>query len=273
MLDINPHEELADRTASILKDESLLPQLISEFDNLEPREAELISIALSCEPDTIEHLHAATRISVLVASGAVSSELASVAVPNPNKKKVPWTRTSYELSRDAFLDVLSDQQFSEDILTNPYDADGKLTRMVFRGDSKQQIKDYLEGNSYFQGQRDFTTIAPEDLDLQEQVALMKYLEFTDALENMVDPEEAPDFAAIAKEMVKPYDSNSKISEMIDSGASSVEIFEALSEDPKWIEDSYDYTTSLDVDNPSQEQKDTWNAFASIVYAIKDLDDR
>lgn len=273
MLDINPHEEIADRTASILKDESLLPQLISEFDNLEPREAELVSTALSCEPDTIEHLHATARISVLVASGVVSSELASVAVPNPNRKKAPWTRTSYELSRDAFLDVLNDQQFSEDVLTNPYDIDGKLTRMISRGDSKQQIKDYLEGNSYFQGQRDFTTIAPEDLDLQEQVALMKYLEFTEALENVVDPEEAPDFSAIAKEMVKPYDQDSKVSEMIDSGAASVDVFQALSDNPRWAEDSYDYVTSMDVNSPSQQQKDKWNNFASIVFAIKDLDDR
>ena len=273
MSNINPHEELAARTALILKDESALPELLSEFDNLEPREAELIATALSCEPDSMEHLHAVARLSVLVASGVVSSELASVAVPNPEKRTLPWSRTSYELSRDAFLDVLGEQQFSADILTNPYDIGGKLTRMVARGDSKQQIKDYLEGNSYYQGQRDFTTIAPEDLDIQEQSALMKYLEFTDALENVVDPEEAPDFSVIAKEMVKPYDQDSKVAEMIDSRAASVDVFEALSDNPQWAEDSYDYVTSTDVDRPSQQQKDKWNNFASIVFAIKDLDDR
>ena len=273
MSNINPHEELAARTALILKNESALSSILSEFDNLEPREAELIATALSCEPDSMEHLHASARLSVLVASGAISSELASVAVPNPEKKKLPWSLTSYELSRDAFLDILDEQQFSADILTNPYDADGKLTRMVIRGDSRQQIKDYLEGNSYYQGQRDFTTIAAEDLDIQEQFALMKYLELAEALENIVDPQEAPNFSAIAKEMVKPYDQDSKVSEIIDSGVGSVEVFQALSDNPRWAEDSYDYATCMDVDSPSQQQKDQWNNFASIVFAIKDLDDR
>lgn len=261
--DINA--QLASRVAN----EEKLPEIISEFENLDAREAALVATALNCEAGTIEHLHVKVRLAALVAAGTISSDLAEAATPAP--VEATGSMADYEFSRDAFLQVLENQQYSSDLLKNPYDAEGILSRMVARGDSKQKIADYLEKNSYFRGQRDFTTIDPEDLDFEEQVALFKYLELAQALEDLVDPEEAPDFAAIAKTLIAPYDEEAKISGMIDAGASSVDILTALKDNAAWVDASYDYATRLDVDSPSPEQKAKWRSFGAIIFALKDLD--
>jgi hypothetical protein len=250
--------------------EEKLTEITTEVKSLDAREADLISKALNCEAGTIEHLHVRTRLAALVAAGTISSDLAEAATPVESTDST-GSFADYEFSRDAFLQTLANQQYSSDLLKNPYDAEGILSRMVARGDSKQQVKDYLEQNSYFRGQRDFTTIAPEDLDLEEQIALFKYLEFAQALEDLVDPENTPDFASNAKTLVAPYDEGSKISEMIDAGASSADILAALKENALWVDHLYDYTTRLDVDSPSPEQKATWRSFGQIVFALKDLD--
>jgi len=262
--------DLSSRAIVVLEDQAKLPYIVTEFQSLDLREALLVSTALKSKTDTMEYLHAKTRLSVLVAAGAISSELADVATSD-SPTESSNSLLDYEFSRDAFLQVLETQQYSSDLLKNPYDAEGTLSRMVARGDSKQQIKDYLESNSYFRGQRDFTTIAPEDLDLEEQIALFKYLELAQALEDLVDPEQAPDFAANAKNLVAPYDKDSEIAGMIDAGSSSEEVLTALSSNETWVEDSYDYATRLDVDRPSKDQKDKWRSFSSILFAIKDLD--
>jgi starvation-inducible DNA-binding protein len=262
--------DLSNRAVKVFEDKAMIPQIIAEFNSLDLREALLVSTALKSKSDTMEYLHAKTRLSALVAAGAVSSELADTVTSNSSIEPSNLL-SDYEFSRDAFLQVLETQQYSSDLLKNPYDAEGTLSRMVARGDSKQQIKDYLESNSYFRGQRDFTTIAPEDLDLEEQIALFKYLELAQALEDLVDPEQAPDFAANAKNLVAPYDEDSEIAGMIDAGASSEEILTTLSANETWVEDSYDYATRLDVDRPSKDQKDKWRSFSSVLFAIKDLD--
>lgn len=262
--------DLSNRAVVVIEDQAKLPQLIAEFQGLDPREAALVASALKSKAGSMEYLHAKTRLSVLVASGEISSELADAATMK-SESEVPWSLDNYENSREAFLQVLEQQQYSSDLLTNPYDEGGVLSRMVARGDSKQQIEDYLEKNSYFRGQRDFTTIDPEELDLEEQVALFKYLELVQALEDLADPEEAPDFVANAKKLIAPYDEDSKISNMIDSGSSSDEILTALSENSLWVDRSYDYFTRTDVDRPSRDQKASWRAFGQILFAIKDLD--
>jgi starvation-inducible DNA-binding protein len=262
--------DLSSRAIVVLEDQTKVPQIITEFQSLDPREALLVSTALNSKSYTMEYLHAKTRLSVLVAAGAISSELADVATSDSSTDPSD-SLLDYEFSRDAFLQVLETQQYSSDLLKNPYDAEGTLSRMVARGDSKQQIKDYLESNSYFRGQRDFTTIAPEELDLEEQTSLFKYMELAQALEDLADPEQAPDFVANAKNLVAPYDQDLEIAAMIDAGSSSEEVLTALSSNEAWVEDSYDYATRLDVDRPSKDQKDKWRIFSSILFAIKDLD--
>jgi len=262
--------DLSNRAVVVIEDQAKLPKIIAEFQNLDPREATLVASALKSKAGSMEYLHAKTRLSVLVASGEISSELADAATVKP-ESEAPWSLENYEYSREAFLQVLEQQQYSSDLLTNPYDEGGVLSRMIARGDSKQQIEDYLEKNSYFRGQRDLTTIDPEELDLEEQVALFKYLELVQAIEDLADPEEAPDFVANAKKLIAPYDEDSKISNMIDSGSSSDEILTALSENSLWVDRSYDYFTRTDVDSPSRDQKAGWRAFGEILFALKDLD--
>jgi hypothetical protein len=265
------YTQFAEQARVILKDEDRVADAIAELGTLDQREADIVLNSMNHVVDSVEYLHSKIRLASLVASGVISADLVAAADPAEYKEETAWSPADYEYSRDAFLQTLADQHFSSDILKNPYDYDGTISRMVSRGDSRQKISEYLEGNAYFQGQKDLTTIDPADLDLEEQLALSKYMDLVEALNNIVDPEVEPDFVANAKELVKPYDQDGTVSELINSGSTSTDIFEKLKENTSWNTDAYDYITRGEVDSSTPAQRARWNDFGAIVFAIKDLD--
>ena len=247
-------------------------EIINEFDNLDPREANIFYRAFTANPGTTEHLHAITRVKALVASGFVSNELASMTSEDSISSAVEDSGYSYMLSRDALLDAIAEQKISSDVLKNPYDEDGLLSRMVIRGNTKEEILNYLSGKIFFQankeraeqGVTDETTIA-------DQQSILYFNDLMDAINNLEDPLEMIDYKAIAKELVASYDSDGAIASMIDAGSKSNQILDALAENENWSEDLYDYVTRLDVDIKTMSQKQKWGSIEEILYALKDLD--
>jgi hypothetical protein len=143
--------------------------------------------------------------------------------------------------------------------------------MVDRGDSKADIKAYLEKNLFYQSQVDLAKEGNPDNDIAVDIALFKFKELNDALEALQDPEQAPDFVTAAKEAIAPYDEDGTVSREIDRGASSQELLIFLSNNDEWNEDAQDFLTRNDVDMPTIYQEQTWGKFQSILNALKDLD--
>lgn len=266
MLDLNFSEEFSRRANALLSNEESRQAVLDEFETLDPREANIIYRSFNYTPGSIEHSHAKVRINALVASGAISNELGSLA----NMENVQENNVSYESSRLDFLSALDDQGLFN-AGKNPYDPYGNLAHMVDRGDSKADIKAYLEKNLFYQSQVDLAKEGNPDNDIAVDVALFKFKSLNDALEALQDPEQAPDFVTAAKEAIAPYDEDGTVSREIDRGASSQELLMFLSNNDEWNEDAQDFLTRNDVDMPTIYQEQTWGTFQSILNALKDLD--
>jgi hypothetical protein len=266
VLDLNFSEEFSKRSEILLSTEESRQAVLDEFDNLDPREANIIYRSFSYTPGSLEHKHAKVRINALVASGSISEELGSLA----NMENIQGNNVSYDSSRLDFLAALDNQAlFNAD--KNPYDPYGNLEHMVNRGDSKADIKAYLEKNLFYQSQVDLANSGNSDNDVAVGIALFKFKELNDALEALQDPEQAPDFVAAAKKAIAPYDEDGTVAKEIDRGASSQELLIFLSNHDKWNEDAQDFLTRNDVDMPTIYQEQTWGNFQSILNALKDLD--
>jgi len=257
---------------SMLFDSEKANEIIEEFDNLDPREANIFYRAFIANPGTTEHLHAVTRVKALVASGFVSDELASLANEDTIATATEDADYDYILSREALLDVISDQKISSDVLKNPYDEDGLLSRMVIRGNTKEEILSYLGGKTFFQSNKELVEAGiTEETTLADQESILRFNDLMDALNNLEDLLEPVDYKAAAKELVSAYDEDGAIASMIDAGSSSDQILEVLAENEKWSEDFYNYFTRYDVDVRTRDQKQKWAATERTLYALKDLD--
>lgn len=247
-------------------------ELIEEFDNLDPREANILYRAFIASPNTPEHLHAVTRVKALVASGFISNDLASLA--NEESVEVAKEQFDYDyiLSRDALLEVIADQKVNSDVLKNPYDEDGLLSRMVIRGNTKQEILDYLNSKLFFQANKELAEAeVTEETSLADQEAVFRFNSLMDAINNLEDPVESIDYKQVAKDLVSAYDQDGAVSALIDGGSSSNEILDAMSENEKWSDDLYNYTTRYDVGTSSPDQRVKWQNIENILYSLKDLD--
>jgi hypothetical protein len=247
-------------------------ELLEEFDNLDPREANIFYRAFTANPNTPEHTHAVTRVKSLVASGFISDELASLANENSVEMAKEQAEYNYILSREALLDTISDQKVSNDVLKNPYDADGLLSRMVIRGNTKQEILDYLGKKTFFQANKQLAEEGiTEETTIAEQEAILRFNDLMDDINNLEDPIDPIDFKQVAKDVVAPYDEAGSISALIDGGSSSEEILDVMSENEKWSDDLYNYITRYEVTNTTPDQKSRWGDTEVVLYALKDLD--
>jgi hypothetical protein len=257
---------------SMLFDSEKANEIIEEFDNLDPREANIFYRAFIANPGTTEHLHAITRVKALVASGFVSDELASLANEDAIATAAEDLDYSYMLSREAMLEAISDQKVSSDVLKNPYDEDGLLSRMVIRGNTKEEILNYLGSKTIFQANKELVEAGvTEETTLADQESILRFNDLMDAINNLEDPLEAIDYKANAKELVAPYDEDGGIASMIDAGSESNQILEALANNENWSEDFYNYITRYDVDVRTRDQKQKWAATEETLFALKDLD--
>jgi hypothetical protein len=257
---------------SMMYGEEKAAELVEEFDNLDPREANIFYRAFIATPSSPEHLHAFTRVKALVASGFISNELASLA--NEDAVDIAKQDSEYEyiLSREYLLDAISDQKVSNDVLKNPYDEDGLLSRMVIRGNTKQEILDYLSGKTFFRANKELAEAGiTDETTIQEQEAILRFNDLMDALNSLVDPIDPIDYKQTAKDLVAKYDESGEVSQMIDSGTKSDDILEKLSENEKWSDDLYNYVTRYEVNNTTADQRSRWGDTEVVLYALKDLD--
>lgn len=271
MLDLNFSEEFSRRADILLNNEELKQAVLDEFETLDPREANIIYRTFNYEPGTIEHQHAKVRVDALVASGLISQELGSLANMEPVLEDTNIDdEEKYSSSRTNFLFALRNQAlFNSD--ENPYDPFGQLEHMVKRGYSKSEITEYLSKNIFYQSQVELSNEGNPDDDLEIGIALFKFQELTEALDQLLDPEEEPDFIGDAKLSIAPYDPDRYIASEIDKGASSQEVLMMLSNNDDWNSDASDFLTRDDVDMPKESQKMKWRAFQTILNNIKDLD--
>ena len=240
----------------------------------------VVASALSATPGDIQQLHSATRLRVLIAAGEVPQDVADTAMnaepgqtngPNEQEQRIRKMVDEYYAARYDFLGILSNQ-VSLNTGDNLYDRNGELTHMVERGDSRQDIKDYLMKNVYFQGKiKDLGESVSED-DFYGAYSQQQFGMFNDALNKLIDPPFPPDFRENAAEILaQSYDWDGAISDAIKSGATSGEVLAMLSELPQWVIDAQDFETRGDVDTPTNYQAETWSKFNDTYLAIKDID--
>lgn len=175
----------------------------------------------------------------------------------------------YYLSRDAFVEELA-KQTSLGTGDNLYDRNSQITRMALRGDTKEAIKAALMKNSIFKANYESMDVEPEDVF--DGISKIRFTEFNQALESIVDPKQAPNYQANAIEAISSYDTEGLITNLIEGGATAYEVLKALDGVPAWKADLADYMTRSDVDLPSDDQISRWSKFHETVATIKDLDD-
>ncbi len=271
MLDAEFNNEFS-RRSNFFYGESGAKALFEELYSLDPRESRLIHRVFSYDKDSIEYLHSKARLSALVASGVVSERLGNVATfeVEESKPAKELNYSAYDLSRLNLVAALDMFVINGDE-GNLLDPTGELAYRIERGDSIEQIRRYLESSTMFTALREFAEAKPENDDFDSQLVAFKYNELSDALDDLVDLEEPINFAEIAKNNLKEYDEFGSIAKMIDEGAKSTEIFDALDSNAKWIEDASDFLTRDFVDTARYAQSKKWNEFLATVNSIKDLD--
>ena len=260
------------RRSNFFYGESGSKDLFAELDSLDPRESRLIQRVVNYPKDSVEYLHSKVRVSALVASGVISEKLGKVATFEVEEPKVVRenTLTPYQLSRlnlAAALDLFVADESGDNLL----DPTGELGYRIERGDSQDSIREFLELSTMFNAFREFTESDPANDDFDSQLVAYKYNQLADALDDLKDPEEPINFAATAKEYLKDYDEFGTIAKLIDDGAKSAEIFEALEPNKKWADDASDFITRDFVDSPRYLQTKKWNEFLRTINSIKDLD--
>lgn len=260
------------RRAKLLYGEEAASSVLAEASTLDDRALEIFSESFSADT-AVYQAHAGLRLRALAASGAMSSELATVADQKTVQSADYEKDLEYLGSREEFL---SDLEFYKTPSgKNPLDMDGKLTRMVNRGDSKSKIADYLNKNLYFQSQREYldqeSVVSDDELELR--IAIFRAKSLLESLENMIDSDKEPDFVAAAKEAVKKYDKDGSIVDIIDNGGFSSDVLYALKDVPEWNDAASDYLTRDDVDSPGGRLLNRWASFKETLNTIKDLDDR
>ena len=248
------------------KNEDEVATALTEMYFLDEKEFNVIKNAATLDPKSLEFTHNQVRLRALVSSGAVSPLLADIA----NTIEAAEAPESYYYSRENFLEELTNNSNNG---YNPYDLGGKLTRLVDRGATKSEILGFLEKNTFFQSQKDLleASSGSESLDMAAQLAVYKIKSLLEVLDEIEDLAVAPNLTAVAKDNISKYDSDGAVASLIDSGAGSKEVFEALKGNSEWESDAEDYLTRDDVEVPRAEQKASWNAFASVLFSIKDLD--
>jgi hypothetical protein len=260
--------ELVKRSISILGDESKAHAVLDEFESLDPREAQIVYRAFSAEPGSVEHIHTKTRINALVASGKISSDLGSLA--NMEETAAPAATPSED------LDYMYSRMAAYAELSLPHneilDPIGKIAHMIQRGDSKDRIIQEISKGTLYQSRKELAENPAEGDDFAAQMAAFQFNELNEALNSMLDPAEAPDTIAIAKEAIAPYDEDGSIARLIDSGADAETVLQALDFSENWLEAMDDFNTKDDVENPRLAQEETWNTIRATLNAIKDLND-
>lgn len=254
--------------------------VLDEFDSLDPREAHIVYRAFnSITADGVEQLHAKTRIRALVASGAISQQLADIATGNTAIEEEPvdvevspeaeMGYSSYDLSRTNMLSVLSLFE-TVDGEGNLIDPDGEIQYRVAKGYPKANIEEFIKTKSYFSGLSEAATSGEDVESVEGQLNAYKFSLLQDALEGLEDSE--IDMLGIAKERVAKYDDGSgALASLIDGGASSKEILETLDDNALWKSDAEDFLSRDYVDSPRDYQRVAWDEFLETVNAIKDLD--
>jgi hypothetical protein len=261
-----------------------LRNLRAEWFAADPRISErarpVVASALSAAEGDIKQLHSATRLRVLVAAGEVPVDVANAdtntapgdtngdSEAEANLRKMV---DNYYASRYNFLGILSNQ-VSLNTGANLYDHDGELSHMVERGDSREDIKQYLLKNVYFQGKmEDNDKTVPEE-DFYGTYSQQQFGMFYDALNQLIDPPFKPDFREEAAErLAENYDWDGSIGEAIKQGASSAQVLALLQEQPHWVENQSDFETRGDVEQPTDAQLAHWGKFNQTYLAIKDID--
>jgi hypothetical protein len=265
-------QEFSRRSIELFSDQDHADRVLDEFETLDPREALLVHRAFSQEPGSVEFLHTKTRISALVASGSISTDLAKLAIGEfaTAEQVTPvddQSNEEYLYSRLELIEELDDEY------NMAIDPNGTIKRMVERGDSKEKITAALNSNIVFATRAENYDQTKDSDDVNLQVANFQFKSLMDALNQVMDPAEAPDFGSIAKNLLTKYDEYGSIAKMIDGGAKSNEVFAALDDSEEWMEDYRNYSTRDDIQSPRYAQLSSWGMFLETVKAIKDLDYR
>lgn len=229
----------------------------------------VVAAAFAHPQGSPEALHAEIRLLALTASGDVPSRISSygqvivASASSGRSLSKNEMQDLYRASRENLLDIVQAQTALTASGSNLYDHDGKLPRMIYRGDSVADIKRHLERSESYKA-----SLANMDADLSSadpyaQFAQEQFRLFQANLDTLMDSPTPIDLRATAASAVEPYDVTGDAAKAIVAGASADYVFGILERDNElWAED---------VENYFADTVGSMDKFGTVYEAIVDVD--
>ncbi len=173
--------------------------------------------------------------------------------------------------REWFIYEL-DNQYSAITGINPFDPDGRISRMASRGDPKSKILEQLAENPLYIRYQRLLGFPSEVENPEESAALLLFAELIAALTDLEDPPVPIDVRLMAAEALESiYEGTRQVAQMIREGSSSREVFKALAEVPSWLDAENDYISRYEVSFADRHQIERWGNYVDLSKIILDID--
>ena len=232
----------------------------------------IIASALGSPEGSVERLHATTRLQFAVKTGLAPEstlDLLNPVIADAGAYDV--NSDSYMASRQRCASALA--EFGDESGLNYYDPDGKVARMIDRGEPKERIVEHLYNNvpDFLDDFEYISGTAPEEYDnYQKSVA-----DFHDALDGLEESPEPIDVRKRCCDHIEEhgYDYHGDVIPAINDGADSGQVMLLLQNSPRWQGANADWLEAL---NPNSLDEDAKNQdhshFHKLHDLVQDLDD-
>lgn len=226
----------------------------------------LVSSAYKQEQSTIERMHADMRLIALTNAGKLSPQVAAYVTPIvASAELAPFSDAdlTYWQARSEALELLSRQSALTASANISIDPTGLVARMVYRGETSDNILAVLKSNQTF---RDSLSLLDQDLtdaDPISQAAQTQFSALYASISSLPKSSVPVDLKAIAASAIKDYDDEDEtLAQVIQDGASSEYVLSLLEDNEAWANDFAAWLESDSDESP---------VFASAYWAVADLD--
>lgn len=249
------YEEIRDARAEWIAADTAIDE------NIRP----LVSSAYKQEEGTMERMHADMRLLSLTNAGKLAPQVAAYLTPITASAELPAftdAELAYWQARSEALELLERQSALTASANISIDPTGLVARMVYRGETSQNILSVLKRNQTFQ---DSLSLLDEDLTDADPISQAAQTQFAALYASISSLPKSPtpvDLKTIAASAIKNYDESGIIAQVIENGASSDYIFSLLEDNEAWASD---FAAWIDSDS------DEAPVFASAYWAVADLD--
>ena len=226
----------------------------------------LVSSAYKQEQGTLERMHADMRLMALTNAGKLSPQVSTYVTPIvASAELAPFSDAdlTYWQARSEALELLNRQSALTASAGISIDPTGLVARMVYRGETSDNILNVLKGNQTF---RDSLSLLDEDLSETDPISQAAQTQFAALYASISSLPKSPvpvDLKALAASAIESYDDEEgTLARVIEAGASSEYIFSLLEDNEAWASDFAAWIESDSEEAP---------VFASVYWTVADLD--